>query len=97
MMTLSTEQLASITGGQSATSSTSSSPDGTAGLKRAADQKVGQNSLDFFGYSQTGSQGVGAEYRRKLTPNISVFANGHVGTKNDKPDDGVMGGIRFDW
>ena len=41
-MTLSLDDLAHVTGGQSA--------DPTAGLKRAAEQKAGKNSLDLYGY-----------------------------------------------
>jgi hypothetical protein len=87
--TLSLDDLARVTGGDSS--------DPTAGLKRAADQKVGTNSVDLYGYQTTTTSGVGAEYRRKLTPNVSVFGSGHVGTKDNKPDNGVMGGIRFEW
>jgi len=93
-MTISNDDLLRVTGGASASSS---SPDPTAGLKRAADQKVGKNSIDIFGYQTNTTNGAGIEYRRRLNDNISVFANGHVGTKDGNPDDGVMGGIRFDW
>ena len=58
-MTLSLDDLAHVTGGQSA--------DPTAGLKRAAEQKAGKNSLDLYGYQTTTTNGVGAEYRRRLT------------------------------
>jgi hypothetical protein len=83
--------LAGVVGGAGA------APDGTAPLKRATEQKPGTSSLDLYGYSTTNSQGVGAEYRHKFTPNVSIFANGHTGTTDNKPDSGVMGGIRFDW
>jgi hypothetical protein len=85
------DDLARVVGGAS------SSPDGTAALKRAAEQKPGTSSLDLYGYAATGTQGVGAEYRHRFTPNVSVFANGHVGTKDNVPDTGIMGGVRIDW
>jgi hypothetical protein len=89
-MTINNDDLVRVTGGQV-------SSDPTAGLKRAAEQKAGKNSIDVFGYQTSTTNGVGAEYRRRLDDNISVFANGHVGTKDGKDDNGVMGGIRFDW
>jgi hypothetical protein len=67
------------------------------GLKRAQDQKGRGGSLDIFGYVETGRQGVGVEARQRLSPNVSVFGRATTGTKNDKPDSGVMGGIRFEW
>lgn len=67
------------------------------GLKRAQDQKGRGGSLDIFGYSETGRQGVGVEARQRLSPNVSVFGRATAGSKNDKPDNGVMGGIRFEW
>lgn len=97
MQKLSLDALDRVVGGASGASSGGPSADPTAALKRAADQKAGKNSLDLYGYSETTKQGVGAEYRRKLNPNTSIFLNGHVGTKDDKPDNGVMGGIRFEW
>jgi len=88
MTSIPLDQLAAVSGGESS--------DAISGLKRASETK-GKGSLDMFGYSETGKQGVGAEVRQKITPNISVFGQGHVGTKADKPDNGVMGGIRFEW
>jgi hypothetical protein len=89
IQSLSLDQLALVAGGQMA--------DGIAASKRAGDHKTGKGSLDMFGYSETDKQGVGAEIRQRISPNISVFGQGHVGTKNDKPDAGVMGGIRIEW
>jgi hypothetical protein len=89
MTTINDDDLLHVVGGEST--------DPTAGLKRAAEQKAGKNSIDIFGYQTNTTNGVGAEYRRRLNDNISVFANGHVGNKDGKADDGVMGGIRFDW
>lgn len=83
------DDLSRVGGGQAA--------DPTAGLKRAADQKQGQNSLDIFGYSETNRQGAGVEYRRRINPNISIFGRGTMGTKDNKPDSGIQGGIRFEW
>lgn len=88
-MTISTLDLERVVGGQAV--------DPTAGLKRAADQKAGKNSLDMFGYSETNRQGVGVEYRRKLNDNISIFGRGTMGMKDNKPDNGIQGGIRFEW
>jgi len=90
MTSISLDELAAVSGGESS--------DAISGLKRASELKgKGRGSLDMFGYSETGKQGVGAEVRQKITPNISVFGQGHIGTKADKPDNGVMGGIRFEW
>jgi hypothetical protein len=83
-----------VTGGAG---SSGPSSDPISAAKRAADQKAGRNSLDIYGYSETDRQGLGGEYRRRLNPNTSIFLNGHVGTKDNKPDNGVMGGIRFEW
>ncbi len=86
---ISIDDLARVSGGQAA--------DAIGALKRAGDHKPRGGSLDIYGYSETERQGVGAEIRQRINPNISVFANGRIGTKNDKPDNGVMGGIRFEW
>ena len=94
---LSPEQLVTIIGGAGGSGGGGPSSDPTSALKRAADQKAGNNSLDFFGYAETNRQGVGAEYRRRLNPNASIFLNGRAGMKDDRPDNGVMGGIRFEW
>jgi hypothetical protein len=51
----------------------------------------------MFGYSETHRQGVGAEYRRRLDDNVSIFGRGTMGTKDNKPDNGIQGGIRFEW
>lgn len=88
---LSLDQLARISGGAG------TAPDPTAALKRASDLKAGGNALDLYGYSQNDTQGVGGEYRHRFNSNVSVFANGHVGTAAGKPDQGVMGGVRFEW
>jgi hypothetical protein len=85
---LSLDELSRVTGG---------ADDATAALKRAESQKVGRNSVDLYGYQTSTSSGVGAEYRRKLNDNVSIFANGQLGTKDDRPDNRVMGGIRFEW
>ena len=94
MTTISPDILAHVFGGAGASTST---PDPQAPLKRAQDLKPGKNNVDLYGYKETNSQGIGAEYRRRLSPNASIFINGHTGTKDDKPDSGVMGGIRFEW
>lgn len=88
LSTLSHDELSGVTGG---------ADDGTAALKRAQQQKVGRNSVDLYGYQTSTTSGVGAEYRRKLDDNVSVFANGQIGTKDNKPDNRIMGGIRFEW
>jgi hypothetical protein len=89
MQTINKLELQRVVGGESV--------DPTAGLKRAADQKRGKNSLDLFGYSETHRQGAGAEYRRRLNDNVSIFGRGTIGTKDNKPDNGIQGGIRFEW
>ncbi|HEY1556463.1 MAG TPA: hypothetical protein VGF94_16625 [Kofleriaceae bacterium] len=89
MQNLSRDELARVTGGDSTS-------DAASALKRAQDQKAA-NAVDLYGYQTTTTNGIGAEYRRKLTPNVSLFANGHVGTSANKPDEGVSGGIRFEW
>lgn len=88
LSTLSRGDLSRVTGG---------ADDATAALKRAEGQKVGRNSVDLYGYQTSTTSGVGAEYRRKLNDNVSVFANGQIGTKDNKPDNRIMGGIRFEW
>lgn len=68
------------------------------GLKRAQETKNPRGgSLDIFGYVETEKQGVGVEARQRLSPNVSVFGRATTGMKNNKPDSGVMGGIRFEW
>ncbi len=67
------------------------------GLKRAQDLRGRSGSLDIFGYAETGRTGVGVEARQRLSPNVSVFGRATTGTRNDKPDSGVTGGIRFEW
>jgi hypothetical protein len=85
---VSLDELSGVTGG---------ADDAIAALKRAEQQKVGRNSVDLYGYQTSTTSGVGAEYRRRLNDNVSVFANGQIGTKDSKPDNRVMGGIRFEW
>ena len=89
MQTIKRCELDRVAGGQAS--------DPTAGLKRAADQKKGKHSLDLFGYAETNRQGVGAEYRRRLDDNVSIFGRGTMGMKDNKPDNGIQGGIRFEW
>lgn len=67
------------------------------GLKRAQDLKGRGGSLDLFGYVETDKQGMGVEVRQRLSPNVSVFGRGTTGMKNNKPDNGISGGIRFEW
>jgi len=87
--TLSLDDLSTIHGGDA---------DGAVnGLKRAQEQKGHGGSLDLFGYVETEKQGVGIEARQRLSPNVSVFGRATTGMKNNKPDSGVMGGIRFEW
>ncbi|MEO8844087.1 MAG: hypothetical protein ABI591_02620 [Kofleriaceae bacterium] len=99
MMILTGDELSTILGGAAAaTKSSSGSPDAQSALGRAAQQKSGTGSLDVFGYGQSdGSAGIGVEARQRLTPSISIFGQGKVGVKDNKPDDSVMGGIRFEW
>ena len=85
--------LATVTGGAGA----SSSPDASAVAKRASDLKPGKSQLDLYGYHTSTSNGVGAEVLHRFNDNVSVFANGTVGNRDDKPDASVMGGIRFQW
>lgn len=91
MTILSLDDLLCVTGGEGGT------PDGVAPLNRAGQAKPGHGSLDLFGYSETNRTGIGVEARHRITPNISVFGSGRVGTKDNKPDNGVMGGVRFEW
>ena len=91
MTNLSGIQLSGILGGAS------QSPDPISGLKRASESKPGHGGLDLYGSAGTGTSGIGVEARQLLTPSISVFGQGHIGTKDDKPDNGVMGGVRFEW
>jgi hypothetical protein len=85
--------LATVIGGAGA----SSTPDATAVAKRASDLKPGKSQLDLYGYHTSNSNGVGAEVLHRFNENVSVFANGTVGNRDDKPDASVMGGIRFQW
>ena len=85
--------LATVTGGAGA----SSTPDATAVAKRASDLKPGKNQLDVYGYHSTTTDGVGAEYLHRFNDNVSLFGQGTVGTKDNKPDASVMGGLRFQW
>jgi len=84
-----------VTGGTG--TSSSSSPDASAVAKRASDLKAGKSQLDIYGYHTNNSDGVGAEVLHRFNDNVSVFANGTFGNKDDKPDASVMGGIRFQW
>lgn len=100
MTSISLEQLAGVTGGAATKKSSSSgSPDPQAGLARAAQEKVGKNSIDIFGYGQTdGSAGAGIEARRRLSPNASVFGQVKgVVDASGTPSGSVMGGIRIEW
>lgn len=99
MTHLTGDELATILGGAAAaTKPASGSPDAQSALGRAAQQKPGTGSIDIFGYGQSdGSAGVGVEARQRITPSISIFGQGKVGVKDNKPDDSVMGGIRFEW
>jgi hypothetical protein len=85
--------LATVTGG----AGSSSTPDASAVAKRASDLKPGKSQLDLYGYHTSTSNGVGAEVLHRFNDNVSVFANGTVGNRDDKPDASVMGGIRFQW
>jgi hypothetical protein len=89
METLQLTDLEGVHGGQVA--------DAVNAGNRAAANKKGKGSLDIFGYNGTEKKGVGAELRHRLNDNTSIYVNGYTGTKNDKPDSGVMGGIRFEW
>jgi hypothetical protein len=95
MQAISCVSLERVVGGASATAS--SSPDASAVAKRASDLKAGKSQLDIYGYHTNNSDGVGAEVLHRFNDNVSVFANGTVGNKDDKPDASVMGGIRFQW
>lgn len=77
--------------------SSSSAPDASAIAKRASDLKPGKNQLDVYGYHSTTTDGVGAEYLHRFNDNVSLFGQGTVGTKDNKPDASVMGGLRFQW
>jgi hypothetical protein len=85
--------LATVTGG----AGSSSSPDASAVAKRASDLKPGKSQLDLYGYHTSNTNGVGAEVLHRFNDNVSIFANGTVGNRDDKPDASVMGGIRFQW
>ncbi len=86
---LSLDELATIHGGDA--------NEAINGLKRAQELKGRGGSLDLFGYVETERQGVGLEVRQRLSPNVSVFGRGTTGMKNNKPDSGISGGIRFEW
>ena len=91
---ISLDLLARVIGGAS---TGSSAPDASAIAKRASDLKPGKSQLDLYGYHTSNSNGVGAEVLHRFNENVSVFANGTVGNRDDKPDASVMGGIRFQW
>jgi hypothetical protein len=91
---ISLDLLDTVVGGAS---TGSGAPDASAIAKRASDLKPGKNQLDVYGYHSTTTDGVGAEYLHRFNDNVSIFANGTVGTKDDKPDASVMGGVRFQW
>jgi hypothetical protein len=96
---LSLDELASVVGGAATKSSGKSSADPLSGLSRAAQEKPGKSSIDIFGYANDADQsaGIGVEARHRFNPNISVFGQAKAGVKDGKPDDSVMGGIRFEW
>jgi hypothetical protein len=91
---ISLDLLARVIGGAS---TGSSAPDASAIAKRASDLKPGKNQLDVYGYHSTTTDGVGAEYLHRFNDNVSLFGQGTVGTKDNKPDASVMGGLRFQW
>ncbi|MFT3699669.1 MAG: hypothetical protein QM831_41355 [Kofleriaceae bacterium] len=99
MTTLTSLDLATVTGGASSTKSSGSSLDPQSGLARAAQEKPGKNSIDIFAQGATdGSASVGVEARRRLNTNTSIFGQVKGGVDSTgAPSGSVMGGIRFEW